>query len=404
MTDRRRHRASIAAAACAAVLVAGCGTTVPTPTGTLSASSASPTANSTTSAPASIPVGLSPSAPPDLASLSWHRLADTGQFSDPVGSVMITGLTALPDGSILAIGNGPAGGVVWRSADGVAWQRDPPDAALRLAHLLNVVTFGGAVGLEGDIVSVDGKVRPGLWSSVDGLRWTAIPLPAGYTASGPLTAAGDRLYLAGDSTSSSGELMPALWTSADARTWARVDDASIQDAVVEDVANGPAGPVIVGTVESQGSVFATAWHSTAGGLAAVTMSEPSALASSVDQVVATSTGYIATGSQTIGDPNATPTAALWRSSDGVSWVESHAGIPDGAVLGPVATDGTSVVVEGNLDERPGLWASTDRTAGACSPRPTASSPGGSRLSPRSWRHPDGFLRSAQPADRWPTRA
>jgi hypothetical protein len=336
-------------------VLAACDATVPTPTGT--AATVVPSAPTESAAATGSPLP-SPSIV-DMGSLMWHRLADSGQLSDPVGAVEVVGLSKLPDGSLVAIGNAPEGGRVWRSRDGLSFELLPRDPGFRNARLGSIVLFGDQLVLVGAIVNVDFSSKPALWSSPDGLRWGPLAVPHGIFVAGPLVAVGDTLYLTTTVKNAESQLDPSVWTSADARTWTPATEAALEGAAISGAAVGPAGPIMVGTADDSGPPTALAWRSTAGGLERFTIGDPSFASSSVGGIAATASGYVAIGMVQRNAPGAEPRVAIWHSSDAVTWTESHLGIPDDGGLGPVANDGRTFVVAGVADGHPRIWMSPD---------------------------------------------
>lgn len=348
-----RSIAPFAACALLVAVLSACDTTMPIQTAPGVTPSTAPTASM-----ASI---TSPSASPsvvDMGSLIWHRLADTGQLSDPAGGVGIVGLAKLRNGSLVAIGNGPEGGRVWRSPDGLSFELLPRDPALRNANLGSLVLFGDQLVLAGAIVNVDFSSKPALWSSQDGLRWMPLAAPTGIFEAGHLVAVGDLLYLAATVKTGESEVAPSVWMSRDARTWTSAPSVAAGGAEISGAAVGPAGPILVGTMHESDGGRAVAWHSATGGLAKVTMSESWVTSSAVDSIASTASGYVAIGDQVTGSGEDLG-VAIWHSVDGVTWIESHAGIPDDAALGPLAEDGRTFVLAGVADGHQRMWTSVD---------------------------------------------
>ena len=362
MATRSPTSRSIAWAAAGAALVtmlAACDATVPTSTRTVASNAPTESAARSASPSASPPVV-------DMGALTWHRLADTGQLSDPMGDVEMTGLATLADGSLVAVGNGPEGGRVWRSSDGRTFELLPPDPALRNAHLGSIVLFGEQLVLAGAIVNVDFSSKAALWSSLNGLRWMPLAAPTGIFEVGHLVAVGDLLYLAATAKTGESEVAPSVWMSRDARSWTSTLSVVAEGAEISGAAVGPFGPILVGRVGESDGGRAVAWHSATGGLAMVTMSEPSVTSSAVDSIASTASGYVAIGEQVTGIGEDLG-VAIWRSVDGLTWIESHVGIPDNAALGPLADDGRTFVVAGVADGHPRTWTSLDGRAWTVGP-------------------------------------
>ncbi|MEZ5379672.1 MAG: sialidase family protein [Acidimicrobiales bacterium] len=173
----------------------------------------------------------------------------------------------------------------------------------------------------------------------------------------------------------------AVWRSADGQTWTRVADP---DHLWGDVESRPVGytrPLAAGlwtiaehdgTVVIGGyryrdpastSITAAAWSTTDGiNWTAGRMPGDSA-GRSVRSIVGTEDGFLAIS----GGAAAPVGPQLWRSVDGVTWLQVHSeGFPDDAVVSSMTTTDTgtserivAVGSAGSLNQRPGLWYSDD---------------------------------------------
>lgn len=249
--------------------------------------------------------------------------------------------------------------VVWTSADGVTWRRQPtsPDMAELPGFQSTSGVSAGSVAGSGPLLAAGDGYTLELWSSPDGRRWTrddapvqearagagalvatdgraALLLtgtsdPAGVSAGGyvdGLTASGDLVVAVGSTRPSPGaRSVAAVWTSADrGDSWLPVDPAnaafSIRTATqMFDVTAGGPGFVAVGLTYTD-EVDAQAWFSTDGrtwqGAA-----EPAAWSGPGDRGLAhvcplPDGGVVAIG---VANVRAEGAAWAWRSQDGRTW-------------------------------------------------------------------------------------
>jgi hypothetical protein len=193
---------------------------------------------------------------------SWRRVAD----ASVLGPGAVSGLryTAL---GLVAIGNSPAdkGAVSWRSTDGKSWQRSPHQDALA-GGTLEDLGFNDSVIEAVDMTETDGL--PAAWRSGDGLHWERSTDPTLRIGHGDL-----RLVMGvptgflaeGFSADGAGNFVASLWTSSDGLTWTAVPPDE----------PGPAGDqlAIAGwTATANGSVLSVGY--TADGLPASWLATP----------------------------------------------------------------------------------------------------------------------------------
>ena len=195
---------------------------------------------------------------------TWRRVADGPAFDD----AQVTGLAALPDGTLVAVGiagdaKTATGAVVWVSSDGETWTRTGDAAALD-GMLMRAVVAGpsGLVAVGSDV----GSSRAVVWTSPDGRAWTPVPdapafdnfglkiemrdvasTPAGFVAVGH--------YLFGTQYPAG-----AIWISPDGTSWSRVPDvAAFSQGRIGGVAAGGPGVVAVGNYGSPDFSIPTVW-------------------------------------------------------------------------------------------------------------------------------------------------
>jgi hypothetical protein len=209
-------------------------------------------------------------------------------FGDAVEGTM-RGITATADGYV-AVGDGPDGGAIWRSTDGIGWQRVAHDPAFDSSSIADVADGPAgliAVGCEGDVDcgtsrawrSTDGGATweslstppPGLAqaiaatdsgylvagqssanadpmvvSSADGQAWEpATGLPGGPAGLAAVGAYGDAL--AGGSSAESGAARALLLRSADGSAWQSVGHRRFRNADITAIAGGDHGVFVLGS-------------------------------------------------------------------------------------------------------------------------------------------------------------
>lgn len=164
---------------------------------------------------------------------SWASVDTTAAF----GSGSVRGIAAGSPGYIAA-GETQAGApAVWLSADGASWHEAKlPAAAFKNAYLAEAAVFDGAYFVSGSIGSpdVDGgdyaTTTPALWRSYDGVTWQRVALSG--LAAGPvsvmsLTVIGQEAIVASVSDNRLGEVIARpVWISADGSAWERTTATS----------------------------------------------------------------------------------------------------------------------------------------------------------------------------------
>ena len=241
------------------VVTVAASTTVPPTVTTRPPTTVAPVA---TTVPAATVVPVVPATP-----MTWERIDDPVVFGGD-GVIRLMTDIAVRDGVAVAVGADGDGvffdAAVWYSTDGVTWNRVPHDEAVfggdghqRMNSVVALESGFLAVGSDGDVPGAPGPTFPDVYQSD----------PSDTSA--------------------------AVWQSNDGISWVRVphvDAFSEADggAVMNDVTLGESGLVAVGLVYGQTEPFATyRWGEE-------DPSEPREIALDVD-------------------------AAVWRSSDGVSW-------------------------------------------------------------------------------------
>jgi hypothetical protein len=134
-------------------------------------------------------------------------------FGDAAEGTM-RGITATADGYV-AVGDGPDGGAIWRSTDGIGWQRLAHDAVFDSSSIADVADGPAgliAVGCQGDVDCATSRA----WRSTDGgATWVSLETPPPGLARA--IAATDSGYLVAGQSSTNAD--PMLVSSADGQAW-----------------------------------------------------------------------------------------------------------------------------------------------------------------------------------------
>ena len=305
----------------------------PSPTGPPSPT-AKPTPAQTTTPALSPSAATSPSpagfpSPTVMAGNPWQYLTDF-----PVdGAIEVSSLTGTPTGFV-AVGYEPMPGdgyygrrqgVVWRSTDGLAWERLAP-VELELASLDQVVLLNDQLYAFGMLSACPYVIDDActdmpeagwtVWRSADGASWTRLaqsPLLKSTLLDG--VVAGSGLLVAHGSTGD--ELAAAVWLSSDGETWEETRDLAGMDPISA-MTNGPNGLVAIGTqyVPSLEVTQALAAIS-ADGRSFQQAQLPTGLPFLFESVASTDAGYVAVGHAE--DEEQSVMAAAMASADGLTW-------------------------------------------------------------------------------------
>lgn len=143
----------------------------------------------------------------DVDGMAWFSADGTTWRTVPLGSAgfggpaaqHVLGVTAAADGGFVAVGDDANAdrrvAVVWTSADGITWQRQPPSPDMgEVPGLLSTEGVGaGAVAGSGPFVAAGGGYPAQIWTSPDGRRWARdeSPVPDRSSAgTGPVATDG----------------------------------------------------------------------------------------------------------------------------------------------------------------------------------------------------------------------
>jgi hypothetical protein len=310
--------------------------------------------------------------------------------------------------------NGGSDAAVWTSVDGATWSRAPDDGALGGPgnQVMRDVTAGGpglvAVGRDSVAIGSETYAVAAVWTSVDGFTWSRVShddavfgratgLPDDIFRMTAVTAGGPGLVAVGERGGESDQVeysggwigdrpVGAVWTSVDGVTWSRVphdpkvfgeweeDKGPVSapmhglGAAMRDVTTGGPGLVIVGDVYrgGWGTGRGAAWTSSDGVTWSLANDQIEAV--SVEAVTAGGPGLVAVGlaseTPTPSPANETWMAAVWTSTDGVTWSRvppqpEVLGGPDFQNMSSVSTGGPGLVAVGESSQGPTVWTSTD---------------------------------------------
>jgi hypothetical protein len=327
---------------------------------------------------------------------SWQRVG--GDIMDPV--VGLFDMAQVGTG-LVAVGYDPGvvdmrqNGVIFRSDDGVTWERlgESAQALTKGTVLIYGITEGGpgmvAVGTGCEDDTQRCPVYPTVWTSVDGTSWTRSEAnSAVFTDSGAmldvvatengLVAAGNVDEVLADDTYVT---RPAAWFSADGLTWSlawtgeQIDTAeSMFLPGFAALTAGPGGQVVgVGMAENgAGDLVAAVWFSLDGRsweridpdfsvFAGVNAADVTMI-----NVASTANGYIAVGTEE------GTAVRIWLSPDGRDWslADTVSSLDGVGTLSSIAAVGSGYVATGphpwtdQTDSAITLWTSPDGQAWA----------------------------------------
>ena len=160
--------------------------------------------------------------------ITWQKIDIAATFGGD-------SLSTIAAGSAGYIATGFTGGdfpkpAVWTSADGQTWRNVDLEAATFAGiEIQNATAFAGGYVLAGSVFSPNGNgcgsepyVTPSLWWSADGRAWSRDTVPgtrAGTTAYMNVWRISDRALLATEYSATDTTTTQASWTSTDGRTW-----------------------------------------------------------------------------------------------------------------------------------------------------------------------------------------
>jgi hypothetical protein len=290
---------------------------------------------------------------------TWNAVSDTSAFgAATVHEVIANGSGFVAVGHVIA--NGAPNGAIWTSPDGLAWTAQSVDAPsqtfLHVGHVGSaLVAIGSQCGGGGECVGSS------FWSSPDGTTWTEhgdyqdMSYLVGL-ANGPFGVAA-----VGADWSTGYPQNPAdvaAYVSADGTTWSRSPNgAGMQAATMGAVALGGPGLVALGNTGPN----LTAWTSPDGRTWTASTASSGLGTGEVREMIRFGSKLLAVGRDG-------QDAVAWTSADGTTWTRSATGATSlqAAVMEALTASATTVFAVGQ-DHTTGsgaIWTSTDGTSWA----------------------------------------
>ncbi len=344
----------------------------------------------TTSSPATEHVLTSPNG------TDWARHEPIITPSGPAGLGDMAGFGSgiIAAGSIgYPCSNGRA--AVFTSSDGIHWSAiDLPapstgqsfSAGLIAAGPAGYVVLGGydgCVGGSGAIASAAPLNAPLLWHSTDGQHWTSVRFPESSVNLVTLVAGGPGFLIGGDRHVGS-RLDAAIWTSRDGVTW------TAANPLPDNQGMGSGGPMQVNAIaagpdrilaisgrtgyEPQGRIWSSQDGITWQKVADLSASDPR-----VYRVAWTPAGFVMAA--LAGDTPGESTIIVRSSPDGASWTTLFSLPPASSAVSGIASDSRSIVVVGTSAQNglvvagPAAKDVAPTSAPSPTPTPTPSPPG-----------------------------
>lgn len=300
-------------------------------------------------------------------------------------------MSALADfgGDLLAVGydtaDGDADAIVWRSRDGMVWDRIPHDEVVFGGD--GDQMMGGVAVIDGGVIVVGSDTSGGdqdaaVWTSPDGLSWSRVQPDEsvfggdGDQAMWAVTAGGPGVIAVG-LDGSGGDSDAAAWTSPDGVEWSRVAHDEVVfggtgDQWAVDVVAGVLGVIAVGSDRTAGYGDAAVWRSDDGSSWVRVPNQDEVFGAFGDEamwgVALGGPGVVAVGWAWYSMEQYR--AAVWTSPDGVTWTQVPDGpmlrgsVPKAAFMHAVASSDAGFVAVGNesslgLESDPAVWTSPD---------------------------------------------
>ena len=267
-----------------------------------------------------VAVGLS--FPPAQAAAWYSADGRTWQqASVPASDESLMTAAATRPGMLVAVGGVGGSAAAWHSADGKTWSQSAVSepAIAGEARMLTVVTFGTEFVAAGDVEPTPSEPYAAFWTSRDGSTWTALPATLAGGRVEALAAQPSRLVAVGTVRLPDGSSSGAAWYSSDGQIWRAATGPPFAGADLRGVTAGGPGFVAVGTVEN--GAVAAVWTSTDGiswrrAPDGQGFQEAGGLRVIMTSVAAGPRNLVAVGMRDDAG-NGSPT--VWTSSDGVTW-------------------------------------------------------------------------------------
>ena len=185
---------------------------------------------------------------------SWSRVEDQESFA---GAAM-TGVTSWA-GGLVAVGcdseRGCTAPQIWVSAVGDEWERVALDVELGAAFLSDVTASGSVLVAVGSSTDDQAK-EPDILVSLDGRTWVRVVVPVPVVSLSAVTAGADGLVAAGSSTDAdTGRPLALVMTSPDGADWEVVSSPSFTGGSIEDLTATTDGFVAVGRQRRSASTW-----------------------------------------------------------------------------------------------------------------------------------------------------
>jgi len=295
---------------------------------------------------------------------SWSRVVDGTGALGGAGYQESHDLVMGPTG-LVAVGSehiaDRVNGAVWMVSDDGTWSRvADPSGALDETSLRTVVAGGPGLVAAGFTASDDHDTDAAIFLSTDGSVWERVTDQTGVfggtsTQSIHEVVVGGPGLVAVGTDWSSGDSDAAIWVSSDGSEWERVDDPSLSlpghQALVGVITTAD-GLVAVGSDDSGGDHDAAVWVSS-DGLTWTQIDHASLGGPGLQRMVgiaAAGPGLVAVGAAAAEDPTEGLDAAIWVSEDGSAWerltAPSFGGAGDQAIQ-DIAASGTGAIAVGH---------------------------------------------------------
>ena len=274
---------------------------------------------------------------------TWTAVA-AGAFA----GAQVAAATSTADGFVAvgyAVGaDGQSSAVSWFSRDGATWQRSPPEPILSRAAMTGVTAIGSgivAVGLHSQ------PEAAAAWRSSDGLHWSAVSDIGGSGGARLNCLAHGSAGYVGVGQDAAGA---AVWWSADGSAFQRLVLTTAEGTRLLAVIAGGPGFVAVGSMVDPSQVLQGAiWTSTDGRTWQADPTDAPFLGVKLSGLTTDGARLTAVGTTATG-------AVAFVSLDGVTWQALPAGPGfGGAAFSSVLDDGSRLLVAGRGRNGPGLW-------------------------------------------------
>jgi hypothetical protein len=253
---------------------------------------------------------------------TWRQTTSTAAFAE--SPIRLTSVVAWHDGFVAGGFRGgdffSANAAFWVSPDGVAWRPAPDGAAFHDARVAAIAVGGPGLVAVGEAGPADHPGPAVVWTSSDGISWDRVPDGPTFRDARMRSVAnvpGIGLVAVGEDLAGS---VGIAWSSPDGRTWERIPSNPLFGRTgiqvrMYDVAAGPHGVVIVGTVTEGTQYGETAvWTSPDGRRWARSPSSPELLDTEMNAVTRWGRRMVAVGDR--GAPDAYQ-ATAWVGSEAV---------------------------------------------------------------------------------------